>query len=82
MLIHNPKELALMVACQRKKLALSQEEVAKRVGLKQKTISAFENNLTNIKLSTLFLILSALNLDLEILQKMTTKEASSSKLEW
>lgn len=80
MLIHNPKELALYVRSQRKKLALSQEEVAKRVGLKQKTISAFENNPTNVKVSTLFLILSAVNLDLEILPKMTSKEASS-KLE-
>jgi HTH-type transcriptional regulator/antitoxin HipB len=82
MLIHNPQELALKVASQRKKLALSQEEVANRVGLKQKTISAFENNPTNVKLSTLFLILSAVNLDINLLPKMTSNETSSSKLEW
>lgn len=81
MLIHNLNELALFVRSQRKILALSQEEVAKRVGLKQKTISAFENNPTNVKLSTLFLILSAVNLDLELLPKMATNEGLSSKFE-
>lgn len=69
MLIHSPKELALRVISQRKKLNLSQTEVADRVGLKQKTISAFENKPENTKLETLFQILSAVHLDVTILAK-------------
>ncbi|WP_242602023.1 helix-turn-helix domain-containing protein [Legionella yabuuchiae] len=39
------------------------------VGLKQKTISAFENKPESIKLSTVLRILSALNLDIRVSPK-------------
>ena len=64
MFIRSTKELALLVISRRKELALSQAEVADRVGLKQKTISAFENKPENTKLETLFRILSAVKLDI------------------
>ena len=54
MLIRSPKELALLVANQRKKLKLSQAEVSNLVGLKQKTISALENKQESIKLDVVF----------------------------
>ncbi len=83
MFTRGPKELALQVISQRKKLALTQEEVANRVGLKQKTISAFENKPENTKLSTLFLILSAVNLDMKIKTKDSSKDKNSAwKYEW
>ncbi len=82
MLTRAPKELALFVISQRKKLGLSQEEVANRVGLKQKTISAFENKPESTKLATLFLILSAVNADVEILPKDTKNTQSSWPHEW
>lgn len=41
--IRSSKELALIVMSQRKNLKLSQLETGKVVGLKQATISAFEN---------------------------------------
>lgn len=66
MIIRTSKELALAAAKQRKKLGLTQSEVAHRVGLQQKTISAFENNPESIMLETAFLILSSLHLDLEL----------------
>lgn len=69
MIIRSPKELAIFATDQRKQLGLSQSEVAERVGLKQKTISAFENNPESTMLSTAFLILSALHQDLEITPK-------------
>lgn len=69
MLTRSPKELALFVINQRKKLKLSQAEVANLVGLKQKTISAFENKPERTKIETLFLILSAVKLDISILSK-------------
>ncbi len=79
MLIHSPKELALFVLNQRKKLKLSQSEVGRRVGLKQKTISAFENKPESTKLDTLFQILSAVNLDIEVLGK---EEVAIPKSQW
>lgn len=69
MIIHSPQELALFVSNQRKKLKLSQATVGNLVGLKQVTISAFENRPESTKLETLFHILSAVNLDVKISPK-------------
>ena len=83
MLIRSPKELALLAISQRKKLKLSQATVADLVGLKQKTISAFENKPEGTKIDTLFRILSAVNLDMTLASKdndLSTK--SPWKEEW
>ena len=69
MLIRSPKELALFVITQRKKLKLSQAKVGQLVGLKQQTISEFEIKPESTKLKTLFHILSAVNLDIKLLAK-------------
>ena len=79
MIIHSPKALALLVINQRKKLKLSQAEVGNRVGLKQKTISAFENKPEGTKIDTLFHILSAVNLDVRMSPK---DEISTGQTEW
>ena len=79
MYIPSPQALAQFVIHQRKKLKLSQEEVGNRVGLKQKTISAFENRPEGTKIDTLFDILSAVNLDLNISPK---NEDASIQSEW
>ena len=79
MLIRSPSELALMVISQRKKLKLSQTDVAKRVGLKQQTVSAFENKPSSTKLETLFYILSAVELDMAALLK---NESLTVKKPW
>lgn len=79
MLTRSPKELALKVISQRKKLKLSQADVASLIGLKQKTISAFENRPERTKLETLFLILSAVNLDVATLAK---DQEISIKTQW
>ena len=79
MLIHSPKELALFIVNQRKKYKLSQTEVANKVGLKQKTISAFENKPEGTKIETLFHILSAVNVDMRIVSK---DEESTVKARW
>ncbi|MBV8803102.1 MAG: helix-turn-helix domain-containing protein [Gammaproteobacteria bacterium] len=80
--IHSPKDLALFVIDQRKKLKLSQAEVGKLVGLKQQTISAFELKPEGTKLSTLFSILSALHLDIKVLTKNDTNSKILWKEEW
>lgn len=79
MFIPSPAELALAVQSQRKNLKLSQAQVANLVGLKQKTISAFENKPEGTKIETLFLILSAVKLDLNLINKT---KSSSSQSEW
>jgi len=83
MFIRSPKELALIVINQRKKLNLSQAEVGKLVGVKQQTISEFELKPEGTKLNTLFLILSAVNLDLTLITKnQTTQTKTQWKEEW
>jgi HTH-type transcriptional regulator / antitoxin HipB len=83
MIIRSPKALALLVINQRKKLKLSQSEVGNRVGLKQKTISAFENKPEGTKIDTLFHILSAVNVDIRISPKDEVSIGTSKwKEEW
>lgn len=82
MLTHSPKELALFVLDQRKKLKLSQAEVADLVGLKQATVSAFENKPERSKLDTVFRILSAVKLDLHTFEKNDNRLSSQWKEEW
>lgn len=69
MLTHSPRDLALFVISQRKKLKLSQAAVGDLVGLKQATVSAFENKPESSKLDTIFRILSAVGLDVYIENK-------------
>lgn len=69
MLTHSPRDLALFVISQRKKLKLSQAAVGALVGLKQATVSAFENKPESSKLDTIFRILSAVGLDIYIEDK-------------
>lgn len=83
MLIRSPKELALFVISQRKKLKLSQADVGKMVGLKQQTISEFEIKPESTKLSTLFQILSAVRLNTKLSAKdETTLTKTQWKEEW
>lgn len=83
MFIRSPTELALLVMNQRKKLKLSQAEVGNLVGLKQTTISAFENKPESTRLDTLFRILSAVNLDINVTVKGESTQADDHwKAEW
>jgi len=82
MLIRSPNDLALFVTSQRKKLKLSQTEVGNLVGLKQTTISAFENKPESTKLDTLYHILSAMNLDLHVVPKNKENDDSQWNEEW
>ena len=83
MFIRSAKEFALLVISRRKELGLSQAEVADRVGLKQKTISAFENKPESTKLETLFRILSAVNLDVNgVAKEKANRVEKPWKEEW
>lgn len=83
MLIHCPNELALAVANHRKKRKNSQKTVGNLVGLKQQTISNFENKPESTKLDTLFRILAAVNLEIHLLPRdKSIKEKYPWKEEW
>lgn len=58
--------LANAVRDQRKTRNITQSENAKLVGIKQNTVSAFENNPDGTKLETLFKLLAALDLELHL----------------
>lgn len=81
MLIHSPQELALAIANQRNKIKMSQSAAADLVGLKQQTVSAFENKPESTELDTLFRILAAVNLNIHVLPKEIDKTSRDSK-EW
>jgi len=69
MIIHSPKELAVVVNNQRKQKNISQSEAGSMVGLKQATVSKFETHPDTTQLATLFRILSALDLEMTIAAK-------------
>jgi HTH-type transcriptional regulator / antitoxin HipB len=66
MKVTNAKQLSTYLKDARLNAQLSQSKVASKVGIRQDTVSSFELNPDSTKLETLFKILSALNLELDI----------------
>lgn len=79
MIIRSAKDLALYLNDQRKQLKMSQSAVADLVGLKQDTVSKFENSPDNSRIDTLFRILSALNLNISLVEK---GQKTHEEIEW
>tara|TARA_R110001583_G_scaffold7720_3_gene37889 strand:- start:73586 stop:73825 length:240 start_codon:yes stop_codon:yes gene_type:complete len=75
-MVYSPKQLANLMLLTRQKNNWTQAELAKRVGIKQATISNFENNPDNTKLSTFFKLLQAMNLTLKIEDRNTAKHSN------
>jgi HTH-type transcriptional regulator / antitoxin HipB len=80
MLVTSPHQLAITVRDQRKQMQMSQADVGDHVGLRQETISAFENKADRTKLDTLFRILAALNLEIHVVPRGT--QVSGWDKEW
>ncbi len=68
-MIYSPKQLADMMLLIRQKNGWTQSELAKKVGIKQATISNFENNPNKTTLSTFFKLAQAMDLTLSIQEK-------------
>lgn len=81
MLILTPKDLAEFSNSQRKQRKLSQSQVGALVGLKQTTVSKFELKPESTQLDTLFRLLSALDLEINITPKHK-QDASDSNQKW
>lgn len=67
--IYSPIQLANFLRLIRQKHALTQSELAARIGIKQATISNFENNPDKSTLKTFFKLVQALELSLVLYEK-------------
>jgi len=83
---NSSKELADYIKLHRKKLDRTQTDVAKHVGLMQKTISAIENSAGTSRIDTLFKIAHELGLAIELKPKHSSqcdpKKGSGWDQEW
>ena len=66
MLLHTPKNVAIALKDYRKRHGLTQAALADRVGLRQATVSDFENKPELVTLDTLVKITSGLELEIVI----------------
>ena len=79
--ITSAKLLAHEIRENRRLAKMTQQDVAERIGIKQATVSAFENHPENCKIETLFNILSSLDLQIT-LSKRSADAAKGWKEEW
>lgn len=77
MKVTNSKQLSAYIKDIRRNQKQSQTDTARKVGIRQDTVSNFEKNPDSTKLETLFKILSALNLELEV--KVRNSELSDQQ---
>ncbi len=83
MVIRSLKELAEFARDYRSRKKFSQTEIGNRVGLPQKTVSSFESKPESTKLSTFFKLLSALDLELQLVPKGEPHNAATGwEQEW
>ncbi|MGM0569912.1 helix-turn-helix domain-containing protein [Marinobacter sp.] len=82
MRITSPEMLAQALRNARIDHHLSQQSVAELVGIKQNTVSSFENHPESSRVETLFRLLSALNLELSIRERNQPPEDTGWKQEW
>jgi len=65
-LARSPKQIGNLIRRARKKRTLSQQELGKKTGLRQETISLVENGNPSAKIETLLAVLSALDLEFQV----------------
>jgi HTH-type transcriptional regulator/antitoxin HipB len=65
-LARSPKQIGALIRRCRKAIGISQSELGDRAGIRQATISQIESGHPATKVATLFDVLSALNLDVEV----------------
>jgi HTH-type transcriptional regulator / antitoxin HipB len=82
MIVHSSQEIAEFIKDRRKRRKFSQSEVGDRVGIKQATVSGFENKPESTKLETLFKLLAALDLELQVVPKEASKATRAWDQEW
>ncbi len=82
MKITSPEMLAQALKNARKHQNLSQQATADQIGVKQATVSGFENHPDKSRVETLFKLLSALDLELRLTERGTSEPESGWDQEW
>lgn len=67
--IRSPKQLGALIHQARVQRNMSQKGLAELIGTYQKTISSVENGSSGTKIDTIFSLLAALHLDLELVPR-------------
>jgi HTH-type transcriptional regulator/antitoxin HipB len=82
--IHSPRDLGVLLRDARVKQNKQQSQVSHLTGLRQATLSGIENNPDNVRLQTMFKVLSALGYDLYVKPKAESLGALKTgwKEEW
>ena len=82
--IYSPMQLANAMKLVRQQNGWTQSELAKKIGIKQATISNFENNPDNTSLTTFFKILQSLELSKTLCaaKKSAPQATQHQDLEW
>ena len=68
-----PDQLGVAIQRIRKQQGMTQQELAEKAGVQQRTISKIENGQLNTELNTIFNILNALKLEMVIREKSSKK---------
>ena len=74
--VTSPKMLAQAIRDARKQRNLTQRETAASVGMKQSTVSEFENHPEGTRLDTLFKLLAALDPKLQVVSRRGKNNSS------
>ena len=82
MKLTSPEALAQALKNARKRQGLSQSDTANQIGVKQATVSGFENHPDGSRIETLFKLLSALNLELHVAERNKPDDESGWDQEW
>ena len=82
MKITSPDMLAHSLKSARRQLPLTQQQTAAQVGIKQATISAFENHPEKSRIETLFKLLAVLDLELHLAPRNQAEEAVDKRQRW
>ena len=72
----DPRQFGLALRQRRRELGLTQSQVAERAGVRTATVSAVENGDPGTKLSTVFALLAALDLEV-VARRRTTAELTT-----
>ncbi|OHZ01196.1 type II toxin-antitoxin system antitoxin HipB [Salinicola sp. MIT1003] len=82
MKITSPDMLARALKEARSRNGLTQKDVAAQVGIKQATVSAFENHPEKSRVETLFKLMAALGLELHVAERESGQSEQSWDQEW
>lgn len=82
MKITSPEMLAIALRKARASKRLTQQETAQLVGVKQATVSAFENHPERSRVETLFKLIAALGLELYVTERDLDRDPQVWDQEW